>query len=168
MISVKKHFGNLLLVGLLIYVAYKQVPLWMHSNEQVGKNFFTIKAVSLDGEQIEIPVVKAKTVYIFWATWCGPCHIQMGQFNQSVTSGDLKADQIVAVSLDKSLNEVRAFVKDKGYTFKVVQAATDQSWTDLNVQATPSIAFVDENNKIQDFFTGLSPLSTFKAQKFLK
>ena len=157
-----------MLLALLIFVLVKQVPLWLHSNEQMGAEFSKIKAVDLDGETISLPLEKRKAVYIFWATWCGPCHIQLAQFEKSVSDGSLNQNQIIAVSLDESTEALRAFIKEKAYSFSVVQVATGQSWTDLNVQATPTIIFVNEKGRVHNFFTGLSPLSVFKAKNFLK
>jgi len=148
-------------------VAYKQVPLWMHSNEQIGKNLVSFEALDLSGERIELPSDDTKNIYVFWATWCGPCHIQLAQFDRAVKSGDLNSDVVVAVSLDKSQEDFKKFLIEKKYTFKVVRSSSDQSWIDLNIRATPTIAFV-ENKKVINFFTGISPLSVYKAKSFLE
>jgi len=137
----------------------------MHSNEQIGKNFVIFTAVDSKGEKIEFPTDEAKTIYVFWATWCGPCHIQLAQFDKAVKAGGLKPDQIVAVSLDKSKEDLKKFLIEKKYAFKTFQSSQDQSWMDLNVKVTPSVAFV-ENRKVVNFFTGISPLSVYRAKKF--
>jgi len=165
---VKKHLLNILLAGLVVFVISKQIPLLLHSNEQVGKNFFEVKAFNLSGHETLLPQEKKKKVYIFWATWCGPCHLQLAQFERAIKNKKLLPDQVVAISLDSSLEKVVEFQKQKNYSFKVFLASSEQSWMELGVQATPSIAFVDERNKIYDFFTGVSPLSVSKAKRFLK
>lgn len=148
-------------------VGYRQLPLWSHSNAQIGEDVVAFEVQTLNDELKLEPQDESAKIYIFWTTWCGPCHLQLAQFDKAVEFGQIDAKNIIAVSLDKSVDLVQAFAEEKKYNFKVVRATSKSSWVDLNIQATPSIAFV-KNKKIANFFTGLSPLSVFKAKSFLK
>ena len=67
---------------------------------------------------------KAKTLADFkgrvvvvnlWATWCGPCKIEMPQLAALAASYDGKPVQVVAISIDKAeaLAEAKAFIAGK-------------------------------------------------------
>lgn len=146
---------------------FKQAPLWMNSFNQEGKSLPLSQVLNLKGESETIPLKNQKAVYIFWATWCGPCHMQLSRFKKAVENGELPKEQIIAVSLGEDLETVRAFQSKEGYPFKVLVSPSNESWKRFNVQATPSIAYVDAKGDIETFSAGLSPLGVFKAKWFL-
>jgi len=165
----KKHFSSLFCVFLILYVAQKQIPLWRHSNNQVGTSFSKLKAQGVQNQTwVSLPIEGERAVYIFWATWCGPCHLQLSQFERSVVEDKLPSDRVKAISLDQSREDLKIFLEKNKYSFKVFHILSKQKWTDFNVQATPTVVFVDELGHVFDFFTGLSPLAVYKAQNFLK
>jgi thiol-disulfide isomerase/thioredoxin len=64
---------------------------------------------------------KGKVVVVnLWATWCGPCKIEMPQLARLATTYAGKPVEVVAISIDKSeaLAEAKAFIgKQAGLTF---------------------------------------------------
>lgn len=167
MIFLKKHFGNVLFAFLISLLIFKQAPLWMNSFKQEGKRFTVSEVLSIYGEKELIPLKDKRAVYIFWATWCGPCHMQLSRFKKAVEKGELPKDQIIAVNLGETLNLVKDFQEKESYPFKIVIASSNNSWQDFNVQATPSTAYVNEEGLIETFTAGLSPLAVFRAKQFL-
>jgi peroxiredoxin len=89
---------------------------------------------SISGEQISLEDLRGHPVIInFWATWCGPCRLEMPAFQAQFEQyeGNLK---ILAVNFDESLDDVQPFVDEFGLTFDIL---LDESLDDVQ-------PFVDE------------------------
>lgn len=84
---------------------------------KVGDPFPALEMVTLGGDPLTTADLKGKTVLIeFWATWCGPCVIEIPHLvKASEALSNRKDFQILSISLDFDQDDkrVRKFVKDK-------------------------------------------------------
>jgi cytochrome c biogenesis protein CcmG/thiol:disulfide interchange protein DsbE len=57
-----------------------------------------------------------------WATWCGPCRIEMPSIEQLHRAYASKGLRVIAVSVDEPgmAPQIRSFVKEYGLTFEVL------------------------------------------------
>lgn len=167
MIFIKKHLWNFIFFVIMSFIIYKQAPVWINSYNQINTQITFTQAVDTNGKLFNIPDRRQKTVYIFWATWCPPCHTQLNQFKSAVIDGKINSQQIVAVNLGEDIELVKAYQAEHQYPFSLVISKASKPWKKFNVEATPSIAFTDNTGKIVNFFAGLSPLASLQAQYFL-
>lgn len=68
------------------------------------------------GKAVKIADLKGKVLVVnLWATWCGPCKIEMPQLARLQATYDGKPVQVVAISIDKAeaLAEAKAFIAGK-------------------------------------------------------
>jgi thiol-disulfide isomerase/thioredoxin len=68
------------------------------------------------GKAMKIADFKGKVLVVnLWATWCGPCKIEMPQLAKLQAEYDGKPVQVVAISIDKAeaLAEAKAFIAGK-------------------------------------------------------
>ncbi|MGH6909723.1 MAG: TlpA family protein disulfide reductase, partial [Phenylobacterium sp.] len=68
------------------------------------------------GKAMKIADFKGKVLVVnLWATWCGPCKIEMPQLATLQAAYDGKPVQVVAISIDKAeaLTEAKAFIASK-------------------------------------------------------
>jgi thiol-disulfide isomerase/thioredoxin len=72
---------------------------------------FTLE--SLEGKNIQLSAYKGQAVLLnFWATWCGPCKIEMPWFVDLQKEYGPQGLQIVGVAMDDaSKEEIAKFVK---------------------------------------------------------
>jgi len=68
------------------------------------------------GKALKIADFKGKVLVVnLWATWCGPCKIEMPQLAKLQAEYEGKPVQVVAISIDKAeaLAEAKAFIASK-------------------------------------------------------
>ena len=86
----------------------------------------------------------------FWATWCSPCKKEMVYLDQFEKEYKDKGLSILAVSTDsqKSLSQVRSYIRSKKYTFEVFQDPTSQTFKKLNGNIMPTNILINKDGKI--------------------
>ncbi len=165
MYFLKKHIWNIIFFISFCAVLFKMVPTWKNSFDQENKVFPEVNTVNLDGQPFKVPLKNKAAIYLFWATWCTPCHIQMDLFKSAVEEGELDGGRIFAITLNEPYKLVKSFQKEKQYPFKLL--VSNKSFSDFNVMVTPSIAYVNSKGVIKRFSAGVSPFAVYKSKKFL-
>lgn len=158
---------NVLIYAVLAFVIFTKAPEYYRQyklQQSPAPEFF---AAGLEGAAFNSATLSQKTILVFWATWCGPCTIELSRLNDLVKDRVIKHDQVLAISIGEQADTVRAAVQERGYLFHV---ATDEQGTAANafgVRGTPTVIFIDESKKINWMTTGLSPLLGLRARMFL-
>lgn len=116
---------------------------------------FTLE--SLDGKSMRLSDFRGKAVLLnFWATWCGPCKIEMPWFVELQKEYGSQGLQIVGVAMDDSgKDEIAKFAKDMGVNYPVLlgkEAVGDEYG---GVPALPESFFIGRDGKIVDRIIGL-------------
>jgi thiol-disulfide isomerase/thioredoxin len=80
---------------------------------------FTLE--TLAGKSVSLSSYKGKIVLLsFWATWCGPCQIEMPAMEKLYQQMKGKGLEVVAVDVREDKSTVSSFIKKQGYTFPVL------------------------------------------------
>ncbi len=150
-----------------IYAAYSLIPVMKNNFSQEGQNISTqeYQTISTGGpsEKILFPTM-ARSIAIFWATWCAPCKLEMIRLSSSVKKGKIPEGAIIAINPFESPKEVKAFLKDHAFPFTFIE---DNGISRvLNVNVTPTTLFI-ENQKVVNLSSGLSFIGIWKAEQFL-
>jgi len=114
---------------------------------------FTLKTI--DGRTVTSESLKGKIVVInFWGTWCGECRLEMPELEKFYEKYKANPNVVfLALSYDDSVDQARAFIKEKKYTFPVLMDADYVSGT--SVRAYPTTWFIDrEGRKVFDKLGG--------------
>lgn len=122
---------------------------------EVGNKFphyDTFSAETIDGKPIKFSDYKGKLLFLdFWASWCGPCEGELPYVRlvQDASVGDKFA--IVGISLDQSLDDLRAMAKEFGLTYP--QICDEKGWrskyaTMFNINSIPANFLLDGNGVI--------------------
>ena len=112
---------------------------------------------TLDGEQVSLSDFRGQPVIInFWATWCGPCRIEMPEFQEAFSEHESDGLVVLGVNLTErdSVNAVPAFLEEFGLTFPVVLDADGDVANTYKVFGQPASIFVDQNGDVHQVFYG--------------
>lgn len=129
---------------------------------------FTIK--NLEGEIVNMETFKGKVVFLnLWATWCGPCRVEMPSIEALYNSVDKDKVAFVMLSLDKTENfrKVVKYVGDKEFTFPVYVVDKGLT-TQLNVPSIPTTFIIGKDGKIKRKEVGAANYDTPKFKQFIE
>jgi len=122
---------------------------------------FTLE--SLEGKNIQLSGYKGQAVLLnFWATWCGPCKIEMPWFVELQKEYGPQGLQIVGVAMDDASKEdIAKFVKEMGVNYPILigEDAVGNDYGGVNV--LPTTFFIDRDGKIVAREFGLQSRSLF-------
>jgi cytochrome c biogenesis protein CcmG, thiol:disulfide interchange protein DsbE len=110
-----------------------------------------IRSQSLRGQTVASSEFKGKKklVVSFWASWCGPCRMELPElkaFYEKYHQADSNFE-IVAVSTDDDRYQAEKYAKEAGLPFPVVWDESGKIAEDYQVEAIPVLYVVDENGK---------------------
>ena len=147
-------------VALMLYVGYHQArrsggSLTTHLKQSSPAPDFSLE--SLDGKTTRLSDFRGKAVLLnFWATWCGPCKIEMPWFVDFQKQYGTQGLQIVGVAMDDASKEdIGKFAKDMGVNYPILigkEAVGDQYG---GVPALPETFLIARDGKIVDKIIGL-------------
>lgn len=118
----------------------------------VGAQFPDFEAKDLDGKPLSVSNYKGKVLLVdFWATWCGPCVLELPNVLKAYEKYHDKGFEIVGISLDESEPKLRSFLKDKNMTWS--QYFDGARWKNklaqkYGVMGIPATFLLDGDGKI--------------------
>lgn len=116
---------------------------------------FTLEA--LDGKSVKLSDLRGKAVLLnFWATWCGPCKIEMPWFVELQNQYGSQGLQIVGVAMDDASKEdIAKFAKDMGVNYPILIGKEAVGDAYGGVPALPESFFIGRDGKVVDKIIGL-------------
>jgi len=110
-----------------------------------------------DGKEHKLSDFKGRVVLLnFWATWCGPCKIEMPWFVDFQRKYKDQGFTVLAVSLDdEGWEVVRPFVDDLNLNFPVLLGNDVMADEFGGVVALPTTFMIDKDGKIYKMHQGL-------------
>jgi thiol-disulfide isomerase/thioredoxin len=117
---------------------------------------------TLDGKNLKLSDLRGKAVLLnFWATYCGPCKVEMPWFVELQKQYGPQGFQIVGVANDDaSTEDIAKFAKEMGINYPIL-LGKDSVSDSYKVSVLPTSYFVDRDGKLIAREFGLQSRSVF-------
>jgi len=124
---------------------------------------FTLKDVN--GKDVKLASFKGKVVLLnFWATWCGPCKIEIPWFNEFQQKYQDKGFVVLGISADDTVEQLKPFVTEFKMNYPVlvglgrddVQEALGPVW------GLPTTLLINREGKVCQTHMGLVKKADFE------
>jgi thiol-disulfide isomerase/thioredoxin len=129
----------------------------------IGNAAPDFELATLDGKNLKLSDLRGKGVLLnFWATYCGPCKVEMPWFVELQNEYGPQGFQIVGVAMDDaSTEDIAKFAKQMGVNYPVLLGKDSVADSYGGVSVLPTTFFVDRNGKLIAREFGLQSRSVF-------
>ena len=120
--------------------------------EPVAAPDFTVQ--DWDGNEVKLSDYIGKPIVLnFWAHWCGPCQMEMPEFNAvyEELGGEVT---FLMVHEGAAVEDGKEKVTEGGYTFPVVFDADSSAGNLYGITAFPTTFFIDAEGNLQAYYMG--------------
>ena len=128
------------------------------------------KLIDLEGKWLSLSDYKGKVVLLnFWATWCGPCRVEMP--SMEVLYQEFKKDgfEILAISSDHQGSIVtRPFVEAQALTFPILHDADYRVSGTYGIRTLPMSYLVDRQGILRHRVFGARDWNSKEAWVFIE
>lgn len=143
-----------------LYIGYHNarrpsLSLSPHLSQSSPAPDFSLEA--LDGKTMRLSDFRGKAVLLnFWATWCGPCKIEIPWFVDLQKEYGAQGLQIVGVAMDDaSKEEIGKFAQDMGVNYPILIGKESVGQEYGGVDGLPESFLIARDGKIVERIIGL-------------
>jgi thiol-disulfide isomerase/thioredoxin len=130
----------------LVFSLLLTLPVSVHAQEPASLAF---ELSTINGNKESLKQHLGKLVYVdFWASWCAPC-LQSFPFMNSLQQKYQAAGlQIIAINLDKKIDDAQIFLNKNPAQFLVLFDPTGKTPQQYGVKGMPSSYLIDRKGKL--------------------
>jgi thiol-disulfide isomerase/thioredoxin len=125
-------------------------------SEMVGKAApaFTLK--NLAGKPTALSAWKGRVVLLdFWATWCGPCRMELPTISKLHRELGPKGLVVIGVNVGETAGVASGFLKKNGYGFAVLLDSDSDLSQQYGANGLPTVVIIDRAGNISSHFIGV-------------
>ncbi len=105
---------------------------------------------SLDGPNLRLQEQRGRVVMInFWATWCGPCRVEMPHLSKLYEKYRGSGFTVLAVNIDEDPHKAASLAKQLGMRFPVLLDTEKKVSRLYDLSTMPSTVLVDRDGRVR-------------------
>ena len=127
------------------------------------------RLMDLEGEAHSLTAYQGKVVFLnFWATWCGPCKVEMPAMEALYQAFRSQGMEILAVSVDQQGAVVtRPFKEAMGLSFPILHDSDYQVGLTYGARTLPMTYLIDRQGVIRQRVFGARDWNSQEARKLI-
>ena len=133
------------------------------SGIEIGSEAADFRLKDLEGREIQLKSLRGNVVLLnFWATWCGPCRLEMPVIENLHQQFHGKGLRVFGVN-DEEINTIREYVAEHEYSFPTLVDTDQQAMNLYRIRGIPTMVVIDREGKIVQYRLGLSRESDLRS-----
>jgi peroxiredoxin len=117
-----------------------------------------------NGKTVKLSDYRGKVVLLsFWATWCGPCQIEMPWFKDFEQNYKDKNFSVLGISLDEpgDWKSVKRYIEDNKINYRIVMGTEEIAQLYGEVDSLPTNFIIDREGRVAAVHIGLVSKSVY-------
>ncbi len=127
-------------------------------NDAVGQPTPAFSLKDASGQTVHLADYKGKVVLLdFWATWCGPCKLEIPWFIEMERQFKDQGFAVVGVSMDEDgWSAIRPYVQNMKMNYRVLLGDDNVSTAYGGLDSLPTTLLIDRQGRIASVHVGVS------------
>jgi peroxiredoxin len=135
-------------------------------NRKAAKTAPDFALKDINGRQVKLSDFRGKIVLLnFWATWCGPCKVEIPWFIEFEQKYKDRGFAVIGVSMDEEgWSVVKPYLAERRINYRVV-VGTEKLGQDYGgVESLPTSFIIDKEGRIVSTHVGLVSKSDYESE----
>ena len=127
------------------------------TNDMLMAADFELNSMDEDNKKYKLSELKGKVIILnFWATWCGPCRMEIPDFNELYLNNKEEGLIILGISTDDSKRGLSNFLKSYKVEYPILFGSSKQIGKISNeyggIRALPTSVIIGRNGEIKRIY----------------
>ena len=150
--------------------AFRKTTIAERGVVKVGDEAPNFHLRDLAGNVVSLSQLRGKIVLLnFWATWCGPCRVEMPAMEQLYHTFPRGEFEILAVSTDpQGVAVTRPFQREMGFTFPILHDSEYRVGLTYGARTLPMTFMVDRQGVVRQKIFGARDWDSPEARDLIR